>query len=555
MNINFNEIKNIVDTLPLGLYCGRRVPLVCVENNSVGTSFYCPSTDTIEICANLIMQGLENAIVDNSYSKETAIRSMVYHELSHAILTPSSKNAIRLFKSAFGNSTRRFSLDHAFSILNLVEDERIETVLQNYYLDTNFKKQVLMICGGSVPTPTNADQAFFNLVRFNVYEPQFQPYADRLTEILNNAYCIKANSLIGDNYYKYYDIVYDYYRNVIQLYEDFIKAYSSAPSHQDTTNQQEQTTQNINSSANSDSNDFNSDMQNESTPTKDTNNDTNGNANDNAEGNDDTENQSASQSLDNSDTNNDTSKMLSKGCSLTKEDIKQIFNEVLDEYIDTALTSQIEIILNNFKKKTNAGSGVTSFSGVFNPRNVKPNNYKYFDRSLSTNGNNKYGKFHLNLYVDDSGSFSNNAKNVNTLLHSLQVIAKKNPNFTFDLIKCGDHMVEPKETDMFIKADGGTGAIYDETFAIFKKHNLKKDCVVHNILLYDGRCDMYGRNIFPIFDKSNCTLLLEDENLRGYAKVFDNMKSAKIINMNMNGKSYADNLISEVLKALNVAFR
>ena len=79
------------------------------------------------------------------------------------------------------------------------------------------------------------------------------------------------------------------------------------------------------------------------------------------------------------------------------------FDKMLNAYRDSQTTEMLKAIINTFNKKTNSGNGCTGYSGVFNPRNIRNNDYKYFDRNINAKGNNKYGKFHLNLFIDESG--------------------------------------------------------------------------------------------------------------------------------------------------------
>ena len=161
MDINFAETKAIADTLPIGLYAKRRIPVSMSDKES--TSYYNPISDEIVISYPIIKQGLEKAVEDTSF-KETAVRSMEYHEVSHAILTPNNLPMP----------------DH----INVFEDERIETILGDYYMDVDFKKQVLLVNGytskSEIKAPSSPFEYFYQIVRFGIGDKALVDEATRI---------------------------------------------------------------------------------------------------------------------------------------------------------------------------------------------------------------------------------------------------------------------------------------------------------------------------------------------------------------------------------------
>ena len=87
MEVNFAEVKEQVDCLPISYYAKRRVGMSV--DKEIPASMYVPVNNEITISFKQVAEGLANATDEENGYKETAIRSMVYHELSHAILTPS----------------------------------------------------------------------------------------------------------------------------------------------------------------------------------------------------------------------------------------------------------------------------------------------------------------------------------------------------------------------------------------------------------------------------------------------------------------------------------
>src|SRR5574344_118919 len=119
MNVPIAMIKSIAEGLPIGLYAKRRIPVAIDEEEP--TSYYNPVSDEIVISSKIIQEGLKH--VHKKKDIEPAVRSMLYHEVSHSILTP---NRMKMT-----------------DWMNIFEDERIETILGDYFLDVDFKKQVL----------------------------------------------------------------------------------------------------------------------------------------------------------------------------------------------------------------------------------------------------------------------------------------------------------------------------------------------------------------------------------------------------------------------------
>ena len=499
MDVTFEEVKEVVETLPLGFYCSRRVPLTLEKKTDVGTSYYNPKDDNIVIDFSPIAEGLNKAPSnDPSYTKETAIRSMVYHELSHAILTPEKMRVVETY-------------------FNIFEDERIETVLSSYFHDVDFKKQVLMINGGKVTSPKNVTHAFFNLVRFrNCPEKSFIQRVENLIENYKDIY-------------RFTDDPWYYENEVKQLWFDFQKWYKKNNSAYNNP-----LPQNGQGGKGGKGNSVNTSV------------DIKNDGQEQGEQGEKNSEQGDGQKQGEQNTNQDGKQ--SNGCGSGKS-IKEIFDKTINRYQDNKLTERLNVIFSNFRKKNKGGCGINAYSGIINPRLVGREDYRFFERSATANGNNKFGSFHLNLFVDDSGSFCEDAEKVNTLIKSLEEIEKRNKNFTFTVIRCGDGMVITEKNERWINACQGTSADYEETKKIYKKVNSKKDALVYNILMYDGCCWWRGKNPFTIFDNAHSTVIVE----RGNINSVNEFKSGKVIYI--KDRTYTERFIEETLNTISVAFR
>ena len=117
MDVSFARVEQILKTLPIGYYCGRDIK---VSLSKQDTTYYDFSNDCIRISYPMIQRSVK--LLSDDSKIENDIRCLLYHEVSHAILTPSN-----IRKDDF---------------YNVFEDERIETILQDYYMRVDFKEIV-----------------------------------------------------------------------------------------------------------------------------------------------------------------------------------------------------------------------------------------------------------------------------------------------------------------------------------------------------------------------------------------------------------------------------
>ena len=519
MEITFDEVRRQVNELPLGYYAKRRLPMGI--SKEAPTSFYNPVEDEITISYPIIAEGLRNAQENESY-KETAIRSMVYHELSHAILTP---------PDLFEYHTWRGGGLHD-DILNVFEDERIETLLSDFYMDVNFKKNILYINGGTIKPPTNVYEAFYNLVRFRAF-PDKKLLAE-VTRIIEKYKDINCSSKSPVYYYALE--IFDLYEKVEKLFKK-----SGASSCTPSAEELEQTANNINNSDNSENGYDKNENSGEKGQTA------NGKDGENGENGEQTECENESEENESGENSNEKGQPA-HGMGGNIGNQITIFQKGLNSFRDTATTEKLKAIISTFNKKNNSGNGCTGYSGIFNPRNIKNNDYKFFDRKLEGKGNNKFGKLHLNLFIDESGSFYNLENAANTLIASLCEVERTNPNFEFDLIcdSCGFRET-PKEKRI-VKADGGNLLSYKEVVEVMKKHT-KKDAYVYNIVLHDGGVSSRGKNCFLGWDRNNVTLIDTGDNKYALSQ----LKNAKVVISRYD--DLVKNLGNQVAKILSTAFR
>ena len=189
MELNVNLCNTIAQTLPTGYYCGRKVGVSVTSDKFDTPSRYNPQTDTIEISYGKIEESVKT-LADGKMTAECAVRSALYHELSHVLLTP-------------------YHMDRDDEVLNCFEDERVETLLNDYYMDVNFKQQLFNL-KGETPNinPLDPMSKFEALVRYRYGKPEF---LERVKQIINEY--AQLNATVPHNY-KYENAIYELYNDV-----------------------------------------------------------------------------------------------------------------------------------------------------------------------------------------------------------------------------------------------------------------------------------------------------------------------------------------------------
>ena len=502
MNYTTNELNNILKTLPIGYYLKRNVSVEMDENAEA--SYYDPMNDEIHISFNQLSGALKSLKDDNEL--EENVRTMLYHEVSHAFITP---KAMRVT-----------------SIMNIFEDERIESVLRHYYLNTNFRKFVKMVNNFNGEEPNNAESAFYHLVRYRIGDKK---WLDELHEL------IKKYSYLTRTTPYWYD-VNNYEKDVRDFYERFVDEWNNSNKEEENESQNSSTSQSMSSS---------NETQNEETESQ--NSSTNSDENDDEE-----ENENAKISQD-SDSHNDDDEEYDE--SLGHEVAQEMIEQTLNEFNDSSLNEQIFQILSKIANTTKKnGSAINSYSGVFDPRSVARDDYRYFVQKNRLGHVKAYSKTKLNLFIDVSGSFSSSETIVNKLLYALSIFERQNPDFSYDVVKCsyGEKLCE--KNDRKIKCNGGN-RLDDKIFNLFNKLQ-EKNATVYNIVLFDGdaftNCDRSEINMmkknFGAFNFKNVTIISDIDNKQAIERY---CKNAKKIFTN----SYANELIANVLTTLQLIAR
>lgn len=469
MTFSAQELKQILKTLPITYYAKCKLPIDIDEEAE--TSYFCPNTREIFISLQGVNQELANVPPDG-LNKEQIVRAHLYHELSHAILTPKTLEVT--------------------DIINIFEDERIETLLANYYMDTNFKESIKALCGfnpNSVPS-TNMDK-FFHAVRFRIGKKE---WLDAIKDLIDQYATLNWNSDSNQAYNYYWDIRRLYYTITQDEEFDWNKAIE----------------------------DYQSGAFDGNIPSEYAENQAN----------------AKDAPTDQKGFGHDASDLISEAMRSMQG------KDAYDEYLYQA----VETILQNFAKKNKGGSAMSAYSGVFNPRSVARDDYRYFDRKATVNGANHFGSVHLNMFIDDSGSFRSNAEAANKIIATLCALERKYNFFTVDFALCGDMVKRVDHKHAVVVAEDGTAIDSNATQTVLSMQ--KKESLTYNIVLYDGSADSRRSGFkytYRPFDMTNATLILDTSCRKDAQKC----TKAKVI----ISQDYISELQSNIIKTLQRAFQ
>ncbi len=187
MKISFQEVNKILATLPISYYLKSKASVLLSEDEELS------SIDLITKNIIISYPQIQNLKCKKS---ETGIRTCLYHEVGHAILTP-----------------RPFKITIDKKIYNIFEDEREETILTNYFIGVKFK-EVLVENYKNMKIKTPLDK-FFYCVRL-------RGGGDEINDLINQV-------IVKWKYLKYsYEpqLLDDYQNDIMKIYFYIVRAFN-----------------------------------------------------------------------------------------------------------------------------------------------------------------------------------------------------------------------------------------------------------------------------------------------------------------------------------------
>ena len=520
MQLTKELLQHYINKVPIGYYVGRNVDVTIGDKDD---TYFDLVKGSIVISYPTIKDNAR--LIKTDADAEKSVRHLIFHELSHALLTP--------------------RILHIDMVLNVFEDERIESILKNYYLDTDFKAFVKKLNGFKNQPPENEWDAWYQLVRYRrgpVY------FLSRVHEIIDDYTHLDIAVSRIDTEIR--SSIRNYEAEVNHLYEEFVKWYNQTnPSDLKIDKSLKDLMQNGEGDGQSDDKN-NRETQVGTGLSNDNNNQSNNNNN-----KDDLEKalQKSLESFKDSkkDLLMEVSKVDDKANKFANvssieaidvnegnyDDLYTIIDDSNDkagglwhrpgkdddkakQKADKAVFDMIDSLISLLKTtRKNNGSSIAAYSGVINPRNVIRDDYKYFMQQNRKGHASVYSKMHLNMFIDCSASFKDNDEKVNTLLWALTKFERAVPDFSYDLISCGvGQKLRPKYNRTQSSYDGTV--LTDDIFDMFKKQQFT-NAVNMNIVLYDGKVNHLhkykttGKRIesnWEAFNDVNTVIIVDDSN-------------------------------------------
>ena len=489
MSITKERTQSILQTLPVGYYLKRNIEVELSE--TANTSYIDLQNEIITISMNNILKACKSTANDEQL--EETIRTILYHELSHALLTPKMMTIT--------------------NIMNVFEDERIETLLKNFYINVDFKQNVSNIVNVNSLNDMVPTELFFKIVRFRRGPKHF---VDRVSRL------IKTYMHITTETTRVWDYEHDVERfyNAVKLYAEQLKSEYEAQLEKERleTDESTETKEQID----------------ESTETK----------------------EQIEEQYDESIEKDEN--------ELSKKELDELTNTLimtLNKHMDDSETKQYvkeltPIIKQARTQQSNSSSAINAYSGVFNPRSVVNNDYKYFVQKNRTGHLKQFSKIRLNLYIDRSGSFRNSQDTVNAFLNALAKLEKEVTDFEFNVVTIGSGEIVHAKNDRQIKCGDGN-ALTSKIFEIVKSLTCT-DCTLYNIVLFDGNAfshdvsweieRMSTSSNFKVFNSTNTYIISDISNQYVISKYAPLAKTTITEN-------YASDFKQQILNILSNVFR
>ena len=518
MQLTKELLQHYINKVPIGYYVGRNVDVAIGDKDD---TYFDLVKGSIVISYPTIKDNAR--LIKTDADAEKSVRHLIFHELSHALLTP--------------------RILHIDMVLNVFEDERIESILKNYYLDTDFKTFVKKLNGFKNQPPENEWDAWYQLVRYRrgpVY------FLSRVHEIIDDYTHLDIAVSRIDTEIR--SSIRNYESEVNRLYEEFVKWYNQTnPSDLKIDKSLKDLMQNGEGDGQSD------DKNNQQTQMgTGLSNADNNQSDDNADGLEKALHKSLESFKDSKKDLlmevpkiNDKANKFANVSSIEAIDVNEgdyddlytIIDDSNDkagglwhrpgkdddkakQKADKAVFDTIDSLISLLKTtRKNNGSSIAAYSGVINPRNVIRDDYKYFMQQNRKGHASVYSKMHLNMFIDCSASFKDNDEKVNTLLWALIKFERAVPDFSYDLISCGvGQKLRPKYNRTQSSYDGTV--LTDDIFDMFKKQQFT-NAVNMNIVLYDGKVNHLhkykttGKCIesnWEAFNDVNTVIIVDDSN-------------------------------------------
>ena len=575
LEILSQKSNEILKTLPIAHYLKVDTIPVIFDNESE-TSYFNPTRFEIHVALKNIAEAIDGSDKEEitDYDLEKHIRCFLYHEISHAILTPKDLMVMANDKS--------FELLNS-NFANILEDERIETILKDYYLGVDFKQNLKNVV--PLQHAKTFEHFVFNAVRFRYSPIMKKEVNDNVNYFIQRSKKINALSYSGDLcnsmglLLKYLKSIWD------KLVEDAKEKSKSSEEESSSSGKDKGDSESAEGSSQSE--------EDSTTDSKDDSSEEESKSVD-AKSSEEDKGESEESKSDHIEDIGDITAVIKDDFESEKAD-SVLSEEQLEKLMDSVILSLkensameggysmklkdyesdketklelLKVIVRNVGTGNNQQQAQYGYCGKFNAKRfIKDYNdsYKWFEKKAYEDNqtSKKSSKKILNIWLDQSGSFRYNDASINKVLKALYEIETKRKDFEWRLIKltCDCVLVENKDK-RFSKSFSGNALPKNKIQRVYNRVNNSHS--EFNVVLFDGpanSCDFYcGRekrdcsesyeyDSLKPFNNKNTIFITECSNTRRIKEVCNNAKA--IIEENSN---YAGTLAKNVIKALDLLF-
>lgn len=494
--------QDVLKTLPVGYYLGHPVSL---RLDPTGDSTYIElDCERVTVSYKNICTALENAPDD--IDPEPIIRALLYHEISHALLTPrcllSAANSSFIDKccSRYKNGADKaaYIWDHVHDIINIFEDERIETTCRNYYMNVDFKR-LLVLLNGDPKDFMNRDPIgkFFALVRYRI-GPKEQ--LETVSSIIKQFY--------GETYMMQHSEIYA--KAIIKLFASTLPSdFQYQHNHNEQDNGSMQDAQD------------NGSMQNDQASTAPLTDD---------------QVDAIARAIE--------EKLTACQITIEKSRIKEVFKRLSSNSEAAAIRAQFERVIQTALNKHKAqSSGSLGYSGRIDLRSVANKDYRWFAKKTQGSSVKRFSKIQFNLFCDDSSSFWGSKLKMNAVILALKELAATNHDIQVKVIHCGSGITIPDQESPWLQCRGSS--YFDGNLPKIYKEAQRPDATNINMVVFDGEFytqkDITKDKAFGTFNHPNCIIVSDTDNKDDFNEYAPQARKTFI------ASRYADTFISQLI--------
>lgn len=569
MKLPIEELQKYVDTCPIAYYAGRPIKMTVKRCQ---TSYADIVNEKIVISSTQLNQSLDKVDdVDISL-----VRPLVYHEVSHVILSPKSLSEVN-WTIRYSSNEIRDIFDECYklkvdidiqTLVNIVEDERIETVYKNVYMDVDFFANLCRLATPAkcydLTSSFGFVSAFFDIVRFHDAKLPIdvKKHVNNIRQLLHKHSKLRSTSGKDASTAYVCDIVRAYYALIQDLLDLRDKQQMQKQNQQmQEAKDGEQSYDNGNGYHDDDFDNEEDEEENEDEEESDDVEEKEVSHNDNSKVSDINDDETTSDEKEFDDGSeidednigkthhveleNDVSvnkpnasddkrdkKMYAEDVVLI-DNVRKEFENVIfkqkDEAVYSLLTTKF-FIKNMHSKQMGA---IHKHSGKLDVKAVGRNDWKIFKQPSMFSDGSKIGKrLHLIIVLDQSGSYSHNDEATNKILSAIVDAEKKIKSFEFTMVKFGSGFHVCDKDDRYSESNEGT----EFSIELFRTiESVKKPGYANFIIfLNDGAawCSSYysvdgvKTLMQKVLDHNNCVCILDYDAYQAWFKKF---KTAKVI--------------------------